>query len=200
MIAPKIKFKYSWIYDKNWQEWAKVYGYNPKKDNWPSEKKILNYIKEIKKLWDKEEKRVLEELSKVTGLSWKEKEITCYVVGRCRPFSDPLTMGLRKNRDSFIDVFIHELIHQLFTQDSNMVKSKRAWQYINKKYKKESLTTRIHIPLHAIHTHIFNKFYGEDRLNQEMTGVKNKDYVRSWRIVNQEDYKNIIQNFTSRIS
>ena len=155
-MIPKIIFKYSWIYDQNWKKWIKIY--KRKKGRYPSTKQILNYIEKVEKLWRKDEKKILEELSKVSGLKWRSKIIYCYVVGRCIPFSDPLTLSLYDKLDYFIDVLIHELIHQLFTQRGNMDKSKKAWNYINRKYRKESHTTRIHIPLHAIHSYIYLKF------------------------------------------
>jgi hypothetical protein len=58
----------------------------------PSMKQIQNYIKKVEKLWRKHEKKILEELSKISGLKWKSKIIYCYVVGRCIAFSDPLTL------------------------------------------------------------------------------------------------------------
>jgi hypothetical protein len=80
----------------------------------PSPRKILNYIKSVEKLWNKVGKKVLREISKVTSLKWKSKVIHCYVVGKCVPFSDPLTLPIYKEKDYFIDVLIHELIHQIF--------------------------------------------------------------------------------------
>ena len=82
-MIPKIIFKYSWIYDQNWKEWIKVY--KRKTGKFPSTAQILNYIKKVEKLWRKDEKKILEELSKVSRLKWKSKFIYCYIVGRCIP-------------------------------------------------------------------------------------------------------------------
>ncbi len=189
MKMPKIIFRYSWIYDQIWKGNKKKY---------PSQRKILDYIKEIEKLWKRYEKKILSELSKISHLKWKSKFIYCYIVGRCKPFSDPLTIPVYKNKNYFIDVLTHELIHQLFIQ--NLRQSKKAWAYIFKKYKKESHTTKIHIPLHAIHTHIYLKFYGEKRLNRDIKLISFlRDYKKSWEIVQREGYQNIIREFTKRI-
>jgi hypothetical protein len=191
-MIPKIVFKYSWIYDQNWKEWIKIYR---RIDKYPTERQILNYIKKVEKLWRKYEKKILKEISSITGLKWKSKLICCYVVGRCIPFSDPLTLPIyEKNQDYFIDTLVHELIHQLFTQNSE--KLRKAWKYIERKYKNESFKTRIHIPLHAIHTHIYLKFFGEERLRRDVEAISFlPDYKRSWEIVQKEGYKKIIQEF-----
>lgn len=199
MTIPKIIFRYSWIYDKNWKEWIKIY--KRKFGKYPSSKHILNYIQKVEKLWRKHEKITLKELSKITNLKWKSKFIYCYVVGQSIPFSDPLTMPVYdKYPDYFIDTLIHELIHQLFVQNGNFKKSERAWNYIYRKYKKESRTTKIHIPVHAIHSHIYLKFFDEKRLKRDIRIISFlHDYKKAWEIVQKEGYKNIIREFTKRI-
>lgn len=197
MKTPKIIFRYSWIYDEMWKETIK-----DKKEirNYPSPKKILNYIKKIERLWQEYEKKIFSELSKITGLKWKSEYIPCYIIGQHHPFSDPLTMPVYKRQDWFIDTLIHELIHQLFIQNGNIQQSKKAWAYIFRKYRKQSHTTAIHIPLHAIHSHIYLKFYGEKRLKRNIR-IMNAylDYRNSWQIVQKEGYQNIIQEFIKRI-
>jgi hypothetical protein len=195
-MIPKIIFKYSWIYDQNWKEWIKIYR---RVDKYPTERQILDYIKKVEKLWRKYEKKILKELSTITGLKWRSRFICCYVVGRCIPFSDPLTLPVyEKKQDYFIDTLVHELIHQLFTQNSE--KLRKAWKYIERKYKNESFKTRIHIPLHAIHAHIYLKFFGEEKLRRDVEAISFlPDYKRSWEIVQQEGYKKIIQEFVKQV-
>jgi hypothetical protein len=196
---PKIIFIYSSVYDKFCkEEWSKRKSKSSKK--YPSYKEILNYIKKIEKLWKKEEKKVLLELSTVSHLRWKEKSVICYIIGRHIPFSMPLTMPVYKKpygKSYFIDVLIHELIHNLFWM--NYDKLKKSWVYIERKYKKESWATRCHIPLHALHTHIYLKFYNEKRLKRDIKSLPKKDYRRSWAIVQKEGYQKIINEFVRRI-
>lgn len=198
-MKTKIIFRYSRIYDRRWKESGKFYGAKDK--NYPSPAKIRNYIKKAEKEWRKHEIKVLTELSKITGLKWQEKTIVCYVVGRCIPFSDPLTMKVYKDLNRFIDVLIHELIHRLMaSQEGNLKKSKKAWDYFYGKYKNESFTTAIHVPLHAFHTAIFLKFFGKKRMENEIRAMNDlPDYGRSWDIVKKEGYKTIIENFKKRI-
>lgn len=193
-MMPKIIFKYSWIYDQKWKEWMKVYRPDKK---YPSPQKIQNYIKKVEILWLKDEKKVLAELSNVAGLKWKEKTIICYFVGNGISFSDPLTLRIYNKADYCVDILIHELIHQLFIQ--NEANNWNVWKYFHKKYKADSFKTRIHIPVHAIHWHIFLKFYGEKRLKREIKLMsKYIDYKKAWDIVEKEGYQNIIQNLRER--
>ena len=207
MTIPKIVFRYSWVYDQLWGE--RIQG-KKKIKNYPSPK-ILSYIKRVEKLWKKDEKKILSELSRITGLKWKENEIICYVVDECISFSDPLTMPIYKKhfggyilKDRFIDKLIHEMIHRLFTQEESFKndKSKKAFAYFRRKYKKENWNTVLHIIVQAIHTHIFLKFYNEERLKREIKIVStfsNPVYKKSWQIVQKEGYQNIIREFRKRI-
>jgi len=197
-MIPKIKFKYSWIYDQKWKEWMKFY--RPDFKTYPSEKTIIKYIKDVKKLWKGEEKKVLGELSKITKLKWKSKTITCYVVGQAMPFSDPLTVPIYDEKNWFTDVLTHELIHQLFTQEGNQKKAKLSWKYLEKKYKPHSKITINHIPLFAIHSYIYLKFYSKKRLNHNIKIMSYyKGYKEAWEIVQKEGYENIIKEFVGRI-
>ena len=144
---------------------------------------------------------ILKEMSHVTGLKWKEKKIVCYVVGRALPFSDPLTIGTYRKKEGFIDVLTHELIHQLFIQPGNEDKSSKTWKYFYTKYKAETHKVKVHVPLHAIHEHLFRTIMGEKRLQEELDWTKNiPDYGRSWEIVQKEGYQNIIKEFKKRLN
>ncbi|MBU3964854.1 hypothetical protein KJ695_04240 [Patescibacteria group bacterium] len=192
-MTPKIIFKYSWIYDMHWKGI-----YKGKSEKYPTAKQIQNYIGKVEKLWRKDENKVLSELSKISGLKWKKKSICCYVVGRCRPFSDPLTLGVYNKADYFVDVLTHELIHQLFVQNEN--RNEKVWKYFHEKYKSESFNARIHIPVHAIHQHIFLKFFGQKRLKREIKIMsKFPNYKKAWDIVEKEGYENIIKEFKKRV-
>lgn len=195
-ILPRIEFKYSWIYDDVLKELDKP----PKDRRRFSSRRIEGYMKSVELLWGKRGKAILQELSKVTKLSWKEKKIPCYVVTWSRPFSDPLTVSVWKSKDYFLDILTHELIHRLFIQEGNVKRTNSVWNYFLKKYKNESYNTCIHIPLHAIHEHIFRTLFDEKRLVREYKIVKKwREYKRSWDIVRKEGYKNIIRQFVDRI-
>jgi len=198
MKTPKVEFEYSWIYDQNLREWLKA----PKDKNTPTPNEVWKFIKWAEPRWRKREKAVLTEMSKVAKLPWKEDKIICYVVGWAIPFSQPLTIPMytKPDKEYFFDVLTHELIHNLFVQPGNFERSKAAWKYSNTKYKDENQNVQVHIPLHAMHEHLFRKFSGEKRLQQEYNSMKHLSaYKRSWDIVRRDGYENIIQEFTKRI-
>lgn len=197
MAVPRIYFKYSWIYDEHWRE---VYTDDK---NYPSYKKTKENLLKVEKEWRKSENDILKELSKISGLKWKKKGITCYVVGRCVSFSDPLTIMCHKKYpvNYAVDVLTHELVHQLFIQEGNEESATKAWAYFHKKYKTEDFNTIIHIPLHAMHHHIFMKFFGEKRLQREIDFMNDlPDYKKSWDIVLEEGAENIIERFRERVA
>lgn len=194
----KIVFKYSWIYDDQFRE-----GYKSLKSRsdykYPLQKEILKFKDNLENLWQKDGEKISNELSNVTGLKWKEDKITCYIVGYSMPFSDPLTVPVFKDLDYAFDTLTHELVHQLFIQNDE--KGKDYWKYINSNYKKLPFNARIHIPVHAIHEHIFIKLFDKRRLNKEIKIMSSyKDYKKAWEIVGKEGYKNIIREFRERFN
>lgn len=197
-MIPKMEFRYSWIYDIRLRD-SPILKRKLKKQgkSYPSERKILNYIKEIEKIWKRQGDKILREISKVSGLKWREKKIICYVRGFGRPFSDPLSMRLFKNKNDFIDTLTHELIHQIQIQDGkNWYK---WWKYLTKTYSKEPIITKSHISVHAIHWKLILNIFDEKRLKKEIKNSFRKEYKRAWEIVEKEGSGNIIKEFKKRI-
>lgn len=194
-MISKIRFRYSWIYDQGYRNSQRIQK-NLKKQGkkYPSIRTILNYIKKIEPLWRKSENKILSEVSKLTGLSWREKEVICYVIGFGRSFSDPLTLRLYENKQDFIDTLTHEMIHQI--QIQNQVINRKWKNYIETRYKKETQTTRNHLLVHAVHYKIYLKLFDKKRLNRDIKNCdKYPDYKHSWEIVREEGYDNIIKKF-----
>ncbi|MGV8171124.1 MAG: hypothetical protein ACP5OA_00350 [Candidatus Woesearchaeota archaeon] len=196
MKTPKIIFRYSEIYDKRW----KVHFKN---ESYPTGEEITRYTKDIETIWERKEKEILEEMSNITGLDWYDETIICYIVGICRPFSDPLTIGIYfqkyRDKEDFIDVLVHELIHQLFTQKDNFIAVKRYIDELRKQHKGLSETALLHIPLHAIHQHIYNDLFDVDRLQRDKELSKQSiDYDKSWEEVEKQGYKNIIKELKKK--
>ncbi len=208
---PKIIFRYSFIYDLFWREvWLER---NKKiKNHLFSKKKILNYIKKVERLWKKDEKKILRELSRISSLNWQEKIINCYIISIGISFSEPLTMsltmpskkGLPKNikEDYFIDILIHELIHRLLNQECNSKKFWKAYKFFQKKYSKDDWNTILHVMVFAIYWQIYLKLFNEKRLKQEIktsSSFPDPSYRKAWQIVEKEGYQNIIKEFQKRI-
>jgi hypothetical protein len=195
-MIPKIEFRYSDIYDRKYKE-SKKTKENLKKKNktYPSRNNILNYIEDVKKLWDKKNKKILKEISKVSGLKWKEKKIICYVIGAGKSFSDPLTIKVyEKEPKKFVETLTHELIHQIQTQNKRKY---LTWhKYVLERYKNEEKLTQNHILLSAMHWKILEKLEGEEGIKKEIKKFdKNKEYKRAWEIVKKETPDSIIKKF-----
>lgn len=196
MMIPEIKIRYSWIYDSKWRE---IYKLRKGKEVYPKWERVARYSREIKNPWKRIEKRVLRGISKISGLKWKEKEIIVYVVGRCRPFSIPLTIPMKEDKKDFIDILVHELIHNIFTQNRKIFERYR--RYANKKYKKLDMSTLNHIPLFAIHKKILLESFSKKRVEKELEKAgksKHPEYKKAWDIVEKEGYKEIIEEFWKR--
>jgi len=201
-MLPKVIFKYSWIYDNHFKHchslWLKNDQKRTKYNKYPSNRQVLSYSRKVEKLWNKQEIKILKEISNVSGLKWKVKNIDCYIVGYGIAFSDPLTISTYYKSNKFIDILTHELIHQIFIQNFNI--TKKSWKYFHKKYKNKSITTRIHIVLHAIHSKIYYRLFSFNNLNRDIRASNSqRDYKISWEIVNKEGYENIINEFKERI-
>lgn len=204
MLVPEIEFRYSWIYDQRIKRYLTAIARHDEVlrhglQNWPKERSILKAVNRYEKEWGGQGRVVLAEISRVSGLKWRQKKITVYVVGRIIPFSDPLTMPIYKSRIKFVDTLTHELLHQIQSQNRDEVLN--FYKFVYRKYKNESVITKNHIIVHAIHKYLYLKFFGVKRLNLDIKSCSRRiDYNRSWNIVQSEGYENLIKEFRSMAS
>jgi hypothetical protein len=195
-MIPKIEFRYSSVYDRNYRESKSIQKYLKKRnEEYPSREEVIKYMKKAEKLWRKSEKKILIEISRITKLKWKEKRIICYIIGVGRSFSEPLTVRtFGKLWDRFIDVLTHELIHNIFNENND--KYMKWYNYVFKKYSKELRATKTHIVLCAVHWKLLLKLFGEERLKKEIKRYKEDiDYKRAWEIVEKESPDVILNKF-----
>ena len=205
MKIPRIEFIWSWVYQ------TEVHSRNVKTEEYDYEsyeKYVLDFIKKVEEEWDEKANEIIRYVEEITSLKWKEEKINCYVVkiSTFLPYSSPLTIPIQFETqdekvyilsvDRYIDMLIHELIHNLFIQ--NEKETENYFENIFDIYQEEPFNTTLHILLHSIHKKIFLKFFGVDRLNDEIE--KNSyypDYKRSWEIVNKKGEDSIIKEFKS---
>ena len=196
-MYPRVIFRYSWIYDEHWRSLPAMYW--RKRRPYPSAKKIEAYARRLEKAWRPTESKLLREMSRVTGLPWKQERQLCYVVGRAIPFSDPLTIPVYRIARGGVDVLTHEMIHRLFSQEGNFQKISRPWQRYAQRYRHEDPNTKIHIYLSAIHQHLLLKFFGRKRWQEEVRFARGRSaYSRTWDIVAEVGYQKILSDFSSR--
>lgn len=207
MVIPKINFVWSSIYQEE-IHLPKDVKYNGEKTS----KDINKFIRKLSKEWKRVGNPLLKYMKKLTGLKWNRREINCYVVylSKYRPFSDPLTVPIKIKSGNkihnltfnrFVDILIHELIHNLFIQNDN----KKLYNYfdyiINNKYKEFKWNVAIHVPVHAIHKEIFLKFFNKKRLEKEIYSCSNyPEYKQAWDIVMEEGSKKIIKGLRSNLT
>ncbi len=188
MNAPEIDFRYSRVY------LGQLLGANPNDELDELDGKLSDYAKRCVAFWEPYRTSVPRKIAEISGINWREQEITCYIVGRHNSFSDPLSMKAYKDGNEFVDTLIHELIHRLFLQEPE--KGREVFAWIKEKYGAESRLTRNHIPVHAIYANLYMDVFGKERLEQrkkaESEGSENKDYARSWEIVDKEGYNSIV--------
>lgn len=194
-MIPEIEFRFSRIYDELFRSDKETIKYfEDKKMKYPSKEDIIKFIKTIEKEFNKNKLKILNEISKISGLKWKEQKIIIYVVGSCVPFSDPLTIPYGYDTEKTIKLIIHELIHQIQIQGAD--NWDKWWNYLEKNYPKETITTKSHIFLNAVDFVVLSEALGEKEANLEIKHYdKLPDYKRAWEIVMKETPKKIIMEF-----
>ena len=205
-MIPKVLFKWSFIYQEEIHQ-PKSDSYNRDK----TEEYVLNFVKKASKKWNKNESKVFSYMEKLTGLKWRLKEIPCYVIkiSEFGPISDPLTIPIQFKSgdniytlgvDRFIDMLVHELIHNLLIQNQDMLPRTYFEYIIDKKYKDFPFNAAIHVPIHAIHKEIFLKYFGRKRLKEEIEACEYyPDYKKAWNQVNKEGSNVILEELRSYV-
>ena len=155
-------------------------------------------LSELKPVWDKQEKKILDGLEKITGLCFIKNYMDVYLINPDnRPsISSPAIVKFQDNINETICIIIHELIHNLMWDNVQ----KDNWSLkIQKLYPNENRKTAIHVVVHtileALYTDILNN--PEEIIKDINKMQKYPDYKRAWEIVKKEGYKNIIKKLKS---
>ena len=72
---PRVVFKFSSVYNNTFRQFLGEAG-----NDYPSVRKIKNYIEDIKPLWVELEKDVFPLIAKISHLKRKDAQISCYIV------------------------------------------------------------------------------------------------------------------------
>lgn len=174
-IFPQIEFRTSRIYNAQWTRSLK-YKNPPSKEDW------VRREKKLRALWAVNGKVVLQLMSKVTGLEWREERIIVYLTWGIPSFSDPLTLNLRKDAQVAFETLTHELIHRICSEPQNHKLIAARWQKFVRKFPNEQLVAINHVPIHAVHEVIWEKLFPR-RVAAIKQDLKLKPYIRSWKLV-----------------
>jgi len=178
----KIKFIFSDQYE------SALLALRPKNNKATLEWKEINRLEKVlTEFWKKEGKRVEKVLKNITGLSFKDRDILCYLNSQIT-VSDPLSIRIEDQKD-MADNLIHELIHILLSQ--NYPQIKKGWNKMFQKYKKERFTTKVHIGVHAIHIELAKQLMPH-RIRKITSYSRDKAYRRSWDIIERETSREIL--------
>ncbi|HVZ11156.1 MAG TPA: hypothetical protein VG941_01965, partial [Candidatus Paceibacterota bacterium] len=186
IMIPKTQFHHSPTYEEHL---IKPAGLVPLKND-----VLYRDTRKLELKWQKIEKKILQEISKITGLPWRESHIYIYITSNESWFSEPLTLSITRDTNTLLQILVHELIHRIISENENWMAIRNRWYKLMGKYEEEKLNARIHIPIHAIHRQIFLVFFGQKALQSEIERMKDDpDYARAWELVERDGYKNIIR-------
>ncbi len=202
-MNPKIFFKYAGIYDTTIYQFVKG-EVKLFEDEYFVERKKLStkIINEIEKWWSQKGEDILTNISKLSGVKWKQTGIKVYLLPdphraiRLGGFSDPVTIFFRMIKDNIPKersltevkrIIIHELVHQ------NVMLPEKYEEYIKETRKKYECNRQCaaHLVVHAILEKVFTK----EELEEEMRINHSPDYKLAWEIVKKESADKIINEF-----
>ena len=193
---PEIRIKDAWLLRENASKHLhELWGKDTQlaDDAW-----MENRVKQYQKAWQTYEKKILNGMCDLLGLSFRQNVIDVYIAPWFGAFSDPLVIGVMREPDQFVDTLTHELIHRLLTDNSSIPYETKLfpnWQKLSGK--NHSFTTIVHIPVHAVHKAIYLDILNEpERLERDKkSDIQHnaKDYIASWQYVDSNDYQIIIE-------
>ena len=108
IILPKLDFIYSYIYDSTLAELS------GKEYSNKTQAEAERYIKSFSKEFSKYSKRVLKDISNISGLKWQKQLIDVYI-SKYAPYSlsVPLTIKIYKDVKVGTAILVHELVHNI---------------------------------------------------------------------------------------
>jgi hypothetical protein len=202
-MFPTIEFRYSFIYQ---EELHLTKNMHYDKEEW--EDYVAHFVGKLRRQWHKKGPDIVRYLGEISGLRWKESKIMCYIIKSSEqgPISDPLTIPIQLHNkqkvftlttERYIDMLIHELIHNLFIQNEERVQ--HYFNYLlQKKYVHLPLNTITHIPVHAIHKEVFTKFFSKQRFEEELNACSYyPEYAQAWDVVLADDSKKLIDELNT---
>ncbi len=182
---PQVEVTYSHIYDMTL---ANISKRRYQKAAW---KKATAYSKHLRKMLA-DHKGVLKAMEDVSKLRWKERKITVYLVNaKYSPisFSSPLTLKMYKDPRKAFGVLVHELIHNILSQNWGSVSAA-----FHSKYAKENMNVRIHILVGAILVILNERLFKDSQL--DLFKYDRWDYApykRALNIINRDGARNIVE-------
>jgi len=199
---PQIRINFSpLLYDyvsrdmfRMYKDWGEI----------PSQDQCYEWTENYRKEWAKYEAKIMHALTEALGVQFRQPVIDVSVAPGIRAMSSPLIMNFMYYPDQFVDVLTHELIHVLLTDNDKYTINEPGqpiWldQEWAKLFGEHEFDVLVHVPVHAIHKHIYLDVLKEpERLERDKENVKDdRPYAEAWRYVDEHDCKKIIERLKS---
>lgn len=163
MNIPNITVKYGKLIDPYLKDWVKE---RYPDYNFPTREEISKKIKLFRKVVE-DNKHLIEKICQFTNLDFKRNQIDVFIVSAInRDMSAPLIIRSRWDKEKFLEVFIHEIIHVLFADNCFVPAGE------------ESSTIRNHVAV----------FYVMRHLGFELE-PKDPEYVKAWELSREYKFK-----------
>lgn len=166
----------------------------------PSKKEVTERVLNYKKEWEKHEKIVLKEMNLLTGLSFKQNIIKVHVVsGNPRQISNPIVIKSGYKPKEFVGILIHELMHELFSQNMDAVYPHIFQDMFPHQHK----VVQKHVVIYAVLKKIFNDTLNKKEYIELSVNLTKKHstnvYLHAWDLVEKQGATNIIKNLKEQI-
>lgn len=187
--APKLFFKYSWLYDQN----CAVTEERKIDPAWASE--ALEKTQNFNDIWEKNGPIFFGKVFEVFGFGFSRKELTATLsVCPAPSYSNPLVLNVTRflksymqdkpvrSDDSFADLVFHELLHTWVSENINFPTP----LYI--KYQNEERVVRNHLHLMALQKYIYTALNRDDlvkMIDRQYSNMPVPAYNRAWKIVTE---------------
>ncbi len=195
-MIPKIIFKYSDVYDKQWS-----LALNKEFDSLVCKDNVNDCLANFKNYWTEDkETAALNLISKYSGLKWQHDKIICFLVNNLNVagFSLPLTVRIDKDYIKMCNTVIHELVHNILNQ--NPEEFKLALNHLENKFPSEKKTTIVHIIVNAVSKKVFIKVYGENEFKRIEKITKDYRGLKRANEILDEIYPELNKNIVKTLS
>lgn len=163
---------------------------------------INKKLDEYEVAWRPYEKRLIEGMSRLLNLEFKQNVIDVYAAPFYTSFSFPLIIATKYESDRAVEVLTHELVHTLLydntLQDIDLMAKEQEW--IGMFGEGRDAVELIHIPVHATLQALFDDVLGEpERTIRDKEMCENYPaYQKAWEYVDEVGYKTILEQIKTR--
>lgn len=193
---PDVRIKYAWLLS----DAASVVLNEKYGDGTPlrSYSEYDEIAEKYRKWWEPYNNQVLNGISEILDLEFRQNIIDVNVAPWFNPISDPMVVGPAfDTQDKLVNTITHEMIHRLITDNTSIDYDHdfiNDWR--NLFGDEHDWNTLVHIPVHAVMKKLYiDTLNRADLFELDMKSVKEyKPYIDAWEYVNKNDYNKIIDS------